>query len=302
MGGEKDIIIWFIAFLGVFYALWIFGGGPQKYEQIDQPYLKPVAPLNTGKDFGTPFNIPNKVDTTLNLGGKATASPAETVGDKEDVSSEFPKVKISVLTDGDIKYLEILALLTNKNPIKLTGWEIRNTVNAERFIVGKGVKTLKQGDINEVKDIYLNAGEKALILAGDSPIGYSFELNKCTGYLEQFQDFIPSLPIMCPNPVILPQISGLSDKNCVFYITSMPQCRIPTGNYPISVTEDCKKIINKEISHNSCVENFKNDKDFYFGEWRVYLDANELGNSKGDILRIRDSEGRLVDTLFFGPK
>ncbi len=37
------ILLWFI---------WVFSGGPERYDQESGPYIKPPAPVGTGETYG----------------------------------------------------------------------------------------------------------------------------------------------------------------------------------------------------------------------------------------------------------
>jgi hypothetical protein len=51
---------WFGGLLLVFFALWLFGGGYERYsKENDKPFIKPPAPLDTGEVYGPTNNTIN---------------------------------------------------------------------------------------------------------------------------------------------------------------------------------------------------------------------------------------------------
>lgn len=46
---------WFILFIIVMWFIWFYGGGPQRYNDYEGPYIKPPAPVSTGETYGPPL-------------------------------------------------------------------------------------------------------------------------------------------------------------------------------------------------------------------------------------------------------
>lgn len=319
MGGSKKILTEFFGWMTFLWILWFWSGGPMRLEKIDQPFLKPPSPLNSGEDFGHMANSAtisfsdfkknieirgkNQNDLSdLNKDKSNSGSDSDTNQNSNSEKSQYlGMININVAKgyQGNPDFLEIIALSTNKKPINITGWEIRSTVSRYLNKIYVGAKTIYQGRISEENDILLYPGEKAIILPTKSPVGISFKMNKCIGYLEQFQEFYPHLPKYCPHPGFdKPQIE---DENCVAFAKTIDRCNAFIKEYPEKLSEACKKTISKRLSYNSCVSENIEDTDFYKKEWRVYLGGDEIafGSENGDFIGIYDSDGHLIDSIFY---
>jgi len=285
------VAIEFFAWMALLWGLWIFSNGPARISNIDQPFIKPYKPLNTWNDFGE-FS---------NTAGISVADIKKIIKIKNEDEVTFSEVRISLLLDRETgrDYIEIYAMSSNKKPVNITGWTIKGVMDVESRAIGTGVYSFKQGKINKEEGILLYPGQKALVLPDSSPVGVSFLMNKCIGYLEQFQSFVPHLPQICPIPVIKDSEVNSSDKTCKSFLESIP-CSTFIKEYPTDVSENCKKIVGLKFNYNSCALEHENDKDFLKGEWKVYLDGNNtFGSKDGDFISIFDKKGNLVDTIFY---
>ena len=149
----------------------------------------------------------------------------------------------------------------------------------------------------------ISAGDTAYLITGISPNGVSFKTNKCSGYLTQFQTFIPYISNSCPRPrdenlSAIPKIAVNDD--CLDYIDSFPSCRVETQNLPVNWSYECKNFITQKINYPSCVNLHKGDKDFYQNEWRIYLKkSTSLWKSRRENIILYDNLGKIVDTLTY---
>lgn len=143
---SKKIIEQFILWMVILWFLWFIGGGPSRQTGNEKPFLKPIAPLNTGKDFG---DIPNLPD----FGNKSV-----TIKDEADDTS-YSNAKISLVQNGDGRdYLEVSVPFSSKGPVNITGWQIKSSIKEDGYVVGEGTKIFYQGKVNESKPIYLYPG------------------------------------------------------------------------------------------------------------------------------------------------
>ncbi len=155
--------------------------------------------------------------------------------------------------------------------------------------------------LNTEDTIMLTGGDTLYLVTGISPNGASFKVNKCSGYLGQFQIFVPYLNNICP----LPKDEDLSsipnlviNDACFDRIDTMSRCRIQTAPLPQNLSSECTNFILNKINYPSCVNIHKNDKDFYQKEWRVYLGRSaSLWKNKRETIVLYDSLGKIVDTL-----
>lgn len=202
------------------------------------------------------------------------------------------------------EYVAISAAYGNTKPITVTGWSLQSVISGVRVYIPSGVSPFMLGSLNTASPIQLEPGVSVIALSGSSPTGVSFRENKCTGYLEQFQSFSPSLSESCPTPSQeLPfTASNLSSYGevCVDFVQTLPACRFYTGFLPQGGTPACSAFIGERLSYNGCVREHKIDSDFFENTWRVYLDSPaELWRNSHDVIRLLDAEGRTVDVLTY---
>lgn len=235
---------------------------------------------------------------------------------KKQVAEEEAKKTQSIYKDiVDLSYInhygnasqEYIAIRVNGSAttsIPVTGWTIKSLASGISVKIPQGTYLFFAGSVNSEQNIYLSANDTLYLITGISPNGVSFKLNKCSGYLNQFQNFIPYIPSYCPAPrnenlSSIPR-SGYNDT-CFDYIDTMPACRIQTDPLPPGSQKwsvECTDFIYKKINYPSCVDTHKNDKDFYQNEWRVYLKRSETlwKNSREDIVLL-DQYGKIVDEI-----
>ncbi|HEY4514756.1 MAG TPA: hypothetical protein VJJ22_01190 [Candidatus Paceibacterota bacterium] len=124
--------------------------------------------------------------------------------------------------------------------------------------VGKASTLPKQGKINEEVPIVITKPSVLIISTGHSPIGVSFRENKCTGILGYYQIYTPPLTPSC--------------ENC-----------LNKTDYP---------------DYNKCVEEHRNESDFFINAWRVYVGTDiELWAESFEVIRLYNQEGALLDSL-----
>lgn len=202
--------------------------------------------------------------------------------------------------DPSQEYLVINVSPSAKSKILLTGVEPKSAVTGAGVPIGKGV--YRYGfSRSEVEDpIYVNPGDKVYVVSGTSPIGLSFRLNKCSGYLTQSHIFSPPLNTSCPAPNRgnLPAIPIKWREACYDYLEGLPSCYMPINNLPDNVGPECVGYAATEISYSKCVENHQNDKDFYLNEWRVYLNRNEdTWLPRRELIKLLDQNKKTIDYI-----
>ncbi len=200
----------------------------------------------------------------------------------------------------DEEYLVIDISPSVKGKTLLTGLELRSAVTGAGVPIGKGV--YRYGfSRNEVEDpIYVNPGDKIYVVSGKSPVGYSFQVNKCSGYLTQSNTFNPAIYTSCPPPNQgnLPPIPIKWRNACYNYLESLPSCFMPLNDLPEDVGPECIGYATTEISYNKCVENHQNDKDFYTKEWRVYLNRPEdTWLDRRELIKLLDINKKTIDYI-----
>jgi hypothetical protein len=278
------IVVVFI--LVALWFMWFLSGGPTRTEANKGPFIKPLSPIDTGEIYG---KIP-----TIDFGFK--------LGTKNFVSSPY---RSSVKTSGSSlreispskEYLDI----TNKSDaiLNITGWKVVNE-NGTAATIGRGVGLFVSGKAVELSNIVLRPGETAHVISGQSPIGVSFRKNICSGYLAQFQKFVPSLSNNCPQIITSENLSKYAPyPTCINYINGLPACtaitdqnQIPGGSGP-----SCASFVGERATYNGCVEDHSKDADFYEPSWMVYFGSGQELWKSGEVVRILDREGKTVSTL-----
>jgi len=292
----KDFF-WVLFFLLITAVVWYKTGGPNNPGATSGPFLdRPVEKATEEFVKATPGL--EKTRSQVIITPKAIIDPI----DQKPVLESTHKDEISLSvgyasrqTDPQKEYIEITASRNNLNPLMITEWTVEGK-NGLDIKIGKGTYLPLLGQVSIQDNIFLHPGEKAIIMTGESPIGTSFRLNQCTGYFEQFQDFIPSLPKKCPylEDEEIPNEHGFNDS-CLDYIDRLPNCKIQL-TVPTTLNPICQKFIKNTLTYPSCVNLHKNDPDFYGSEWRIYLNrSEELWKSKRETIILRDETGAIID-------
>jgi hypothetical protein len=191
----------------------------------------------------------------------------------------------------------------NLSDIPLTGWKLTSTNTGETVTIPEATYLFFSGVKNLESDVMLSAGDTLYLITGVSPIGASFKVNKCSGYLAQFQTFVPYLGGYCPAPrdenlASIPKIK-VNDA-CFDYINSMPSCTAQTKTLPNDWSYECTHFITEKLNYPSCVNTHKGDRDFLKPEWRVYLKrSTSLWKDRRENIVLYDNLGKVVATLTY---
>ena len=183
----------------------------------------------------------------------------------------------------------------------MDGWTL-GTASGLSVPIPKSDILYFDNSVNAENDtVVLYPGDKAFVISGQSPIGVSFRVNKCSGYLAQFKNFNPYLSNNCPlardeNLSSIPR--RVENDACFDMLSNYPICHAQVDSLPLGFSYECTKFITEKLNYNSCIDTHKNDKDFYQKEWRIYLKRNtELWtNSRYEVVTLYDNQGKIVDT------
>lgn len=206
-------------------------------------------------------------------------------------------------TSAKSEYVVVRASSNNPAPVVISNWRIESAVSGRTAYIRSGVATYQQGSANATEPIVLYPGEEAIVSTGRSPIGTSFRINKCSEYLTQFQEFIPSLSSQCPAPIDEASDSldrsVYTDNTCLDYIDTLQTCRIDLTP-PTNLSEACRSFIFNRLTYQGCVQEHRNDFDFKTKQWRIYLGYDEsLWREKREVLALLDEQGKLVDSTTY---
>lgn len=255
---------------------------------------------------GTSYND-NKTNNSASLfffTPKQSSSAKSKIQSSSSQSSFRPdfatlKTRRAKETDPNQEYVEIKADKKNKSPIKITGWKLKGK-NGLDVPIGQGSSYIYSNVASQPQgDVYLKPGEKAIVITGKSPLGTSFKLNKCSGYFEQFHDFTPELNTECPLLRDEGSPSNLNDT-CLDYIDKVSSCQTVISipyKYSFKLSSSCQDYVTQNANYKTCIENHKNDTDFYLPEWRIYLDRNEeLWKKKRETITLYDDKNNIIDS------
>lgn len=207
---------------------------------------------------------------------------------------------VSRSTNSNQEYITLKMKSGSNKVIPITGWRVKSLSSGNSAYIPKGTYLFFTGTVNSEETISLVGGDTVYLITGTPPNGVSFKVNKCSGYLAQFQTFTPYLNLDCPAPreenlSSIPKLV-INDK-CFDYIDYYPRCRIQTDPLPSEWSTECKNFILDKINYPSCVNTHKSDWNFYQPEWRVYLKyQTNLWKSSREAIVLYDAQGKVVDT------
>lgn len=311
---------WFIWGLVGLGFLWYFTGGPERESSKQGQFIKPLAPVDTGQIYGNYFGgTPNKDKQTLNT----PEDPAVLLEQAESKVNSFLEesqqaqqihatslLAKTISFDGiagakntpvDEEYIRIVANKNAQQSTQISGLTLSGLVKKIRILVPRAAELPIVGTTAVKSNIILPPSGRALIASGRSPIGTSFRVNMCTGYLDQFQSYTPGLLKNCPEPKDELEKFGPSyESSCREFVDKIPRCRVHTGSFPSDISSACREFVVKHLNYNTCVVNHKNDAGFLANEWRIFLDQNnELWNNNNEIIRLIDTNGKTIDAITY---
>mgnify|MGYP001582452576 CR=1 FL=1 len=252
------------------------------------------SPSNEGRSGGeSPENgVPSETGSLSPLPGQGGASEADSA-----LAGTLTLSTGSAFAENpNEEYVEIFASSANEKKIVITGLRLENS-RGESFAIGEGTYLPYSGQVNPEQAVALEAGGRAYVITGPSPIGSSFRLNSCTGYFAQFNSFEPRLREDCPRPEDESNTGGLS-SSCLDFIETLPSCR-QVVEVP-EVDNECRVWVSSEINYSKCVGRHKPDQDYYKNERYVYIKrSSELWKTRRETITLRDQQGKIVDSVSY---
>lgn len=321
---NKDILMVISLIIGLFILYGYINGGDffistsggpylyPRFEVIEKPTPAPIRENLIGGSLNEKIKsiVSRNKSARENLVPSASKTAAEnkpeTIIDASLSTTSPYKSKIDLNnnnareTDVKKENLIITVIGQEEKGILITGWKLKNS-KGEEFKIGKGTNLVFSFQVNQQEDIILNRSERVYIITGRSPVGTSFKVNKCTGYFQQFQEFIPSLNNDCPRPKDenITKLAGLNDV-CLDYIETLSACRIPLKEKPFNLDNKCLNFIEENVNYNACVRDHKLDKDFYKDTWMIYLNRDvEIWKNKRETITLYDQDGNFVDSVSY---
>ncbi len=291
------IVILLLIALGV---AWVWTGGPNRAQSHAGGLFSAPWPLGSGG--GNAYNVP-----LIPLSGSATGTPGAAYsggtaygGASGQTASYADYIRIDATNAGSgnpvTEYVAIQTSSALPGSITLTGWYIQDS-NGTRAPIGLASSALSQGTVNTTVPVTMNPGSVAYITAGPSPVGVSFRTNICSGYLAQFQSFVPPLRHQCPSPseeLYSVAAGNQVSQACSDFVASIPACSVVNGGFPSGVSGGCQNFVETTLTYNGCAARHESDPGFYQGEWRIYLgSAQPLWGTHGTITLL-DQNGNKV--------
>ncbi|MEA2112946.1 MAG: hypothetical protein U9P50_03175 [Patescibacteria group bacterium] len=314
-------ILWVFVGIGL---IWLFLGGPGRMTSREGLFIKPPSPLDSGETYGKvpsweAFKNSSNYSQSLTEEERIALELKQTQQETEKLQQELLELKteqnkssftgkITISrckgskTDVDQEYIKLSVKDSVNEKILISDWSFKSEMTGIEIKIGNASKLPYTSQINTESPLFVSGGDEIIILTGRSPIGVSFQVNKCSGYLEQFQDFNPHLDKDCPlvEDEDLP-VSGPNafNDNCWDYIEKISRCETPLI-FPLDMQYECRTYLTNEVNHNTCINNYKNKSGFYKPEWRIFLDRkNELWKKDREIIRLLDAQGKVVDTYSY---
>ncbi len=288
----------YVAIFGLFFVLWLSGGGPDKPISFAGPYLNPITGPGQG---ATPYGDPSDYDSinsTIGIGPSGVSVDTSSRG----TSSLKDSVRLSrdltgvTATDPKAEYVTISLTSWSGKEVSTAGWKLVGKSGSAVF--PQGAEVPKSGRVNELAPITLAPGDSAIIVTGRSPIGISFRENECTGYLEENQDFRPALTMSCPSAwEEYDRFYDDDDDACRRFAQTVPYCTSET-DVPNDAPRSCDAFAEEYLNYNGCVAAHGQESGFASKTWRVYLgESKELYPRSSGTIELLDAEGRVIDSL-----
>lgn len=312
---------WF--FVGVFvfiFIIWIAIGGPTHPIAFTGPTLAEPGALGGGTYLSlpqAPFGIGNSnISLPGSSNGQSIPGISGTLPPPLIAGSSFgnPSPYYGVISMNHYvsspgssnptnEYIQISDAQSNGVPVDISGWILQSAATGASVVIPKGTSVPMSGIVNAAQDIVLTPGTQALVISGQSPIGASFQENKCIGYFSNFQTFSPSLPQNCPAPQDeLASHYGpdyIRDNACIQYVNNLSRCQAVLTP-PVGATSNCEDFLLKYFNYNGCVDTHKNDQDFLGNTWRIYLGrTTSMWRSRYEVVKLLDAQGRTVDAFSY---
>lgn len=173
----------FLGVIAFFFILWLYTGGPTRPISYAGAYITPITGLGqTQVGYGPQIQIKgifNRGNVTI---GSASSTAPQTQNDSP-YSSLVALARATGTASAPSGYLQILVSSNAGKDVDITGWKIQSSATGASATIPTGALLLRTDAKNTQQEILLRPGDKADITSGTSPVGTSFEENKCIGYV-----------------------------------------------------------------------------------------------------------------------
>ena len=259
----------------------------------------------------------------------------------QDPNSSYWRGKVS-LSPGNVyeiqpylEYVTINAGDVGESGVNISGWYLTNNKGQRRVqfggndqyfasdkaVIPYAAKLFLTNNSNYLSPVVLHSGGSAILITGSfgnrSPFQVtSFQVNKCSGYLENVTgyDFHPPLSQSCPVPSKEVGADALQ-SDCYDFVKRMPYCHKPEMDKFVKVngveesgyvdgvgglSNQCKTYLQAHYSYEGCLAYHATEEDFYKNEWRIFLNNSwELWGKDREVITLYDSSGKVVDQVSY---
>ena len=282
----------------ILIVVWLFQEGYNSPNARSAPFINAPAPISSGTTFGpqlleeievkqSQILLPFRNDTEIAAANKL-AEQLKSARVSKDVRTSIEGVK------GTRGSLEVITLVnrTEKETIPLSGGSVQSLLTERGGTIPSFVSIPTLGGQNTFEPLTLSPGETAYIKSGPSPLGISFQINKCFGYFDLESTLSPRPKTSCPD--LLPKYKELYGEpagGCADLLRTLPRCTIPPASSLAKVEDSrCRQFIQEVSTYDGCVDVFRNDSDFLLPRYYLYLGSRtKLWNMRSDSLIIRDA-------------
>jgi hypothetical protein len=218
--------------------------------------------------------------------------------EEKNASIYRDKVRIDRVNDPETfnEYIVLSTRLNRNETVPITGWKVRSIVTGSELVVG-GAASIPYVDTRVNDPVNVRAGDRIFLYQGKSPIGTSFRTNFCMAYLEDRNRFTPSLSTWeCPD--LSESVYRPLTDACLDYIDTLPRCTtMRERNIPEDVSISCKNYVLQNANYNTCVEDYRNDPEFFQNDVRLYSNKPKImWKEENDYLLLLDQFGNIVDS------
>ena len=223
---------------------------------------------------------------------------------KINVSPYFGKIEIYSITtrSSTPSLIRLSTKLSSDEQINIANWQIKSKTKTS--IIPSGIEKYYPNQDTASSSMYVSRNHNVYISGGFNPLGSNknFRLNKCMGYLENYNDFPINISASCPKPTS-EEISHLG-YYCQKFIQSSSRCTIPdySSQKNIMFDNECASYIQEYFNYAACFNQYEKDSDFLQNSWHIYLNSKNIltDNNTCDTLYLKDSNGLFVDKHSYG--
>ncbi|KKU51933.1 MAG: hypothetical protein A3F26_02620 [Candidatus Ryanbacteria bacterium RIFCSPHIGHO2_12_FULL_47_12b] len=192
----------------------------------------------------------------------------------------------------DTEYIDIQYNPPENESVYISNWKIANKRGGS-FRLGEVTNFPGTGTTPNSSPLIIPQGGIIHVITGRSPRGENFRLNKCAEYFQEHNEYIPSLSVSCPPPAQEPGQDGLNDE-CFDYVQGLWSCRLAEPP-PVGFGDRCAEYVRETASYVGCVDNHRQDKDFFINEWWVYLNRPEqMWSDVRETITLSDERGIVI--------